>query len=405
MSIILSFAILLIGGYLSGEIADRLQLPKLIGMIIFGCVANVYLGWIDPQAIEIGKFLKNMALVIVLLIGGFGIKKEQIKKVGRPAVLLSAIPATLEGFTVALLAMKLLGFTFIQGGILGFIIAAVSPAVLVPAMVDLIQRRLGERKAIPQMLLTGASADDSIAIALFTTFIGLYFGHGSVGRNLINVPIAIVLGLGTGILMAILAGKIVRTVKSSKLKGIIVASLAISMRLVESHYHLAIFNSLIGVMAMGFVMTNYFEDVAAEIIAELKKAWIIGAIFLFTLVGTAINPKLAGDLFMTGLGIVSASLFVRSIGVLISLIGTNLNAKERMFCVIAYLPKATVQSAKAGIPLQMGVVGGEIIQALSIIAVLITAPIGAIGIKLSAHRFLEEYIEGELQAVPIKERV
>ncbi len=394
MNILYGFLILLIGGYIAGEIAGKLQLPKLIGMIIWGCIANVYLGIIDLKVIEIGRYLKSIALVIVLLIGGFGIKTAQIKKVGRPALLLSIVPATIEGFTVAFLAVKILGFTFIQGGILGFIIAAVSPAVLVPSMVDLIQRRLGEKKAIPQMLLTGASADDSIAIALFTTFIGLYFGSSSITRNLLNVPLSIVIGLLVGITFAIISGKISRLVNNSTFSALLISTLAIGMRIVEEHYHLSSFNSLIGVMAMGYVLTNYFEDIARDIISKLKKAWIIGAIFLFTLVGTAINPRLAEDLFMTGLIIVGISLFMRSLGVLISLIGTNLNAKERLFCVIAYLPKATVQSAKAGIPLQLGVAGGEIIQALSIIAVLITAPIGAIGIKLSAHRFLEEYQEG-----------
>lgn len=393
MEIVLSYVILIVGGFLAGEIADKVKLPKLIGMIIFGCVANVYMHWIDPRAIEMGKTLKNVALVIVLLIGGFGIKKEQIKKVGRPAILLSVIPASLEGFTIAFLAMKLLGFTFIQGGILGFIIAAVSPAVLVPAMVDLIHRRLGEDKAIPQMLLTGASADDSVAIALFTTFIGLYFGRGSIGRNLINIPISIGFGIVVGLVLAIILGEISKRMKSNILRVFIIVTVAISMRLVEEHYHLAVFNSLIAVMTMGYILTNYYYCMADGILKELKKMWIIGAILLFTLVGTAINPSLAGHLFMIGLGIISISLFIRSIGVLISLIGTNLTAKERIFCVIAYLPKATVQSAKAGIPLHMGVAGGEIIQALSIIAVLVTAPIGAIGIKLNAERCLAKYVE------------
>lgn len=395
MSVLSSFVILLVGGYIFGEIFGKLQLPKLIGMIVFGCLANVYLGWIDPAAIEIGKNLKSMALVIVLLIGGFGIKSEQIKKVGRPAVLLSAIPASLEGFTVAYIAMKLLGFSFVQGGILGFIIAAVSPAVLVPNMVDLINRRLGEKKAIPQMLLTGASADDSIAIAMFTSFLGIYFGSGNIGRNLLNIPLAIATGLAVGVAMGVIGGNISKHIRNDHMKAVVLAALAICMRMVEQHYHTAFFNSLIAVMTMGYVVTNYFAEEAKKIIHGLKKAWIIGSIYLFTLVGTAIDPRLAGDLFLTGLGIVSISLFVRSIGVLLSLIGTNLNWKERAFCVIAYLPKATVQSAKAGIPLQMGVAGGEIIQALSIIAVLITAPIGAIGIKLTAHRFLEPYVEAE----------
>lgn len=391
MLIIISFIILLVGGYIFGKIANKMFLPPLIGMIIFGMISYRYLNIIDPKAVEIGKVIKNMALVIVLLIGGLGIKTEQIKKVGRPAILLSCIPATMEGFLIAFLATKLFGLTFIQGGILGFIIAAVSPAVLVPAMVDLIYRRLGEKKAIPQMLLTGAAADDSIAIALFTAFMGLYFGESGLLNNLIKIPISIITGLLIGAILGYLTGELSRKVKNSIISGLIISSVAISMRLIEDYYHLTYFNSLLGVMAMGFVITNFYPDTAIHIIKTLKKMWSVGSIYLFTLVGVAINPSLVGSLFLTGTAIIFSSLIVRSIGVMISLIGTDLNYKERLFCVIAYLPKATVQSAKAGIPLSKGVAGGEIIQALAILSVLITAPIGAIGIKLSAPKFLEKF--------------
>ncbi len=393
MKILLSFLILYVGGLYSGKLVKKIHLPPLIGMIIFGCIANVYLKIIDPSAIEVGKYIKNIALVIVLLIGGLGIKLDQIKRVGRPAILLSVVPAFLEGMTIAFISMKVFGFTFIQGGILGFIIAAVSPAVLVPAMVDLISRRLGEKKAIPQMLLTGASADDSIAIALFTSFLSFYFGKGNIAGNLIKVPIAVVTGILVGIVMGFITGKISEKIKNKWIGTLIVATTAIFMRLVEEHFQLDTFNSLLGVMTLGFIIANYFPYILIDLTTNLKKLWSIGSIFLFTLVGGAINPTLIGSVFITGTLVIFTSLFVRSIGVLVSLIGTNLNSKERAFCVIAYLPKATVQSAKAGIPLQMGVAGGELIQALSILAVVITAPIGAIGIKLSADRFLEKHEE------------
>lgn len=400
MKILLSFLILYVGGLYSGKLIKKIHLPPLIGMIIFGCIANVYLEIIDLQAMEIGKYIKNIALVIVLLIGGLGIKLDQIKKVGRPAIMLSVIPAFLEGMTVAFISMKLFGFSFIQGGILGFIIAAVSPAVLVPAMVDLISRRMGEKKAIPQMLLTGASADDSIAIALFTSFLSFYFGKGDIAGNLIKVPIAVITGIGVGVLLGFITGKISQLIENKWIGSFIIAGTAISMRLVEEHFHLDTFNSLLGVMTLGFVIANYFQHILIDLTSNLKKAWGIGSIFLFTLVGGAINPSLIGSVFITGTLVIFTSLFVRSMGVLVSLIGTDLNNKERAFCVIAYLPKATVQSAKAGIPLQMGVAGGELIQALSILAVVITAPIGAIGIKLSADRFLEKH-EEELKELNI----
>lgn len=390
MKILLSFVILYIGGFYSGKLVKKIHLPPLMGMILFGCIANVYLKIIDPNAIEIGKYLKNIALVIVLLIGGLGIKVDQIRRVGRPAIFLSIIPAFMEGMTIAFVATKVFGLSFIQGGILGFIIAAVSPAVLVPAMVDLISRRVGEKKAIPQMLLTGASADDSIAIALFTSFLSLYFGSGNMVTNIIKVPIAAISGILIGTFLGFLCGKIADIINNKWISSVFIAVVAIGMRLTEEHFHLSTFNSLLGVMTLGFVITNYYKHLAFDLTADLRKMWGVGAIFLFTLVGAAINPSLIGSVFWVGTLVIFSSLIVRSIGVLISLIGTDLNPKERAFCVIAYLPKATVQSAKAGIPLQMGVADGALIQALSILAVVITAPIGAIGIKLTADRFLEK---------------
>ena len=391
LNILVSFLILFVGGVAVGKLVEKIYLPKLIGMIAFGCLANVYLKIIDPAALEFGGVLKNLALVVVLLIAGLGIRKKQIKKVGRPAVLLSLIPVSVEGLAVMFLSIKILGLPTIQAGILGFIIAAVSPAVLVPAMVDLIKRGLGEKKAIPQMLLTGASADDSVAIAMFTSFMGMYLGtSGGILKNLITIPISTVVGIAVGILVAIIAGEISKKIKSEIFQTILVGGAAVGMRIIETAYHLRYFNSLLGIMVIGYVITNYYEWLGNNIMDGLGKAWSVGAVFLFTLVGTAIDPSLVGNIFYIGSMIVFISLIVRSMGVLIALIGTDLNRKERLFCVIAYLPKATVQSAKAGIPLQMGVVGGELIQAMAILSVIITAPIGAIGIRLSADKLLEK---------------
>jgi len=388
-NILISFLILFVGGIITGKLIEKLYLPKLMGMIAFGCLANVYLKIIDPLALEFGGILKNLALVIVLLIAGLGIKKEQIKKVGRPAILLSLIPVSIEGLMVMFLSMRILKLPMIQAGILGFIIAAVSPAILVPAMVDLIKKGLGKKKAIPQMLLTGASADDSVAIAMFTSFMGMYLGTSSgIIKNLIAIPISTIIGIIVGTLIAIIVGEVSKKIKSKFFQTVLVGGMAIGIRIIETSYHLKYFNSLLGIMVIGYVITNYYQWLGNNIMDGLGKAWSVGSIFLFTLVGTAIDPSLIGNIFYVGTIIIFISLVVRSIGVLIALIGTNLNIKERIFCVIAYLPKATVQSAKAGIPIQMGVVGGELIQAMAILSVIITAPIGAIGIKLSADKLL-----------------
>ena len=389
LNILVSFLILFVGGIIMGKLIEKLYLPKLMGMIAFGCLANVYLKIIDPLALEFGGILKNLALVIVLLIAGLGIKKEQIKKVGRPAILLSLIPVSIEGLMVMFLSMRILKLPMIQAGILGFIIAAVSPAILVPAMVDLIKKGLGKKKAIPQMLLTGASADDSVAIAMFTSFMGMYLGTSSgIIKNLIAIPISTIIGIIVGTLIAIIVGEVSKKIKSKFFQTVLVGGMAIGIRIIETSYHLKYFNSLLGIMVIGYVITNYYQWLGNNIMDGLGKVWSVGSIFLFTLVGTAIDPSLIGNIFYVGTIIIFISLVVRSIGVLIALIGTNLNIKERIFCVIAYLPKATVQSAKAGIPIQMGVVGGELIQAMAILSVIITAPIGAIGIKLSADKLL-----------------
>ena len=388
--VLLSLIIIGILANYSGKLVEYIKLPSLIGMMIFGMIIGPAFLNVVPQAtLKIAPVIKDIALVAVLFIGGLGISLAQMKQIGRPAILLSAVPATLEGFTIALMSMLLLKFSFVQGAILGFIIAAVSPAVLIPSMIDLINRRVGQDKAIPQMLLVGASADDTIAITLFTTFLGIYFNTGSISTQLLMIPVTLVLSIGVGYLVFKLTRGIIEHVSNDYLKVMIAFGLCLAMRAVEKYGHVEIFNSLLTVMVFGFFIRNYIVDSSKIILDKMNLIWKTGKLYLFAFVGMAINPTLVGEFFLIGVGILGCSLFVRSIGVLISLIGTNLSLKERIFCVIAYLPKATVQSAKAAIPMQMGVVGGEIMQAIAILSVLITAPIGAIGIKLTSDKLLK----------------
>ena len=388
--VLLSLIIIGILANYSGKLVEYIKLPSLIGMMIFGMIIGPAFLNVVPQAtLKIAPVIKDIALVAVLFIGGLGISLAQMKQIGRPAILLSAVPATLEGFTIALMSMLLLKFSFVQGAILGFIIAAVSPAVLIPSMIDLINRRVGQDKAIPQMLLVGASADDTIAITLFTTFLGIYFNTGSISTQLLMIPVTLVLSIGVGYLVFKLTRGIIEHVSNDYLKVMIAFGLCLAMRAVEKYGHVEIFNSLLTVMVFGFFIRNYIVDSSKIILDKMNLIWKTGKLYLFAFVGMAINPTLVGEFFLIGVGILSCSLFFRSIGVLISLIGTNLSLKERIFCVIAYLPKATVQSAKAAIPMQMGVVGGEIMQAIAILSVLITAPIGAIGIKLTSDKLLK----------------
>lgn len=395
--IIVLISLLIIGilAHYSGKLIEYIKLPSLIGMMLIGMlIGPSFLNLVPDATLTIAPTLKDIALVTVLFIGGLGISVVQMKQIGRPAILLSAIPATLEGFTIALMAMLFLKFSFIQGAILGFIIAAVSPAVLIPSMIDLINRKVGQDKAIPQMLLVGASADDTIAITLFTTFLGIYMqttsGEAiSIPMQLLMIPLTIIISVAVGFIVYKLSKPIIEKISSSIGKVIVAFGLCLLMRAIEKYFHLEIFNSLLTVMIYGFFIRNYVVDSSQMILNQMNRIWKTGKLYLFAFVGMAINPTLVGEFFLIGCGILAISLSVRSIGVLISLIGTNLSFKERIFCVIAYLPKATVQSAKAAIPMQMGVAGGEIMQAIAILSVLITAPIGAIGIKLTSDRLLQ----------------
>lgn len=395
--IIVLISLLIIGilAHYSGKLIEYIKLPSLIGMMLIGMlIGPSFLNLVPDATLTIAPTLKDIALVTVLFIGGLGISVAQMKQIGRPAILLSAIPATLEGFTIALMAMLFLKFSFIQGAILGFIIAAVSPAVLIPSMIDLINRKVGQDKAIPQMLLVGASADDTIAITLFTTFLGIYMqttsGEAiSVPMQLLMIPLTIIISVAAGFIVYKLSKPIIEKISSSIGKVIVAFGLCLLMRAIEKYFHLEIFNSLLTVMLYGFFIRNYVVDSSQMILNQMNRIWKTGKLYLFAFVGMAINPTLVGEFFLIGCGILAISLSVRSIGVLISLIGTNLSFKERIFCVIAYLPKATVQSAKAAIPMQMGVAGGEIMQAIAILSVLITAPIGAIGIKLTSDCLLQ----------------
>lgn len=403
---VLLFSLLLIGitANYSGVLAEKIKLPGLIGMMIMGMLIGPSFFNLVPQVtLDISSTLKDIALVTVLFIGGLGISVSQIKDIGRSAILLSIIPATLEGFTVAFLAMIFLDFTFIQGAILGFIIAAVSPAVLIPSMVSLINRKVGQDKAIPQMLLVGASADDTIAITLFTTFLGIYMQSNnsesiSIASHIISIPVTIILSIIVGVIAFKITKIYIENAENKYIKVSIAFLICIGMRFIEKDLHLEIFNSLLTIMVYGFLIRNYTINSSKVILDNMNSIWKIGKLYLFTFVGMAINPVLVGEYLFIGIVILTCSLFIRSIGVLLALVGTNLNIKERLFCVVAYLPKATVQSAKAAIPLQMGVAGGEIMQAIAILSVLITAPIGAIGINLTSDKLLstKEYTSEEM---------
>lgn len=389
-----SLGLIILLGLVVSKLFEKYKIPGLVGLLILGIVIGPYvMNLLHPNILKISGDLRKVSLIIILLRAGLGINKEDLKKVGAPALKMSCIPGLIEGFFIAFASVKLLNFSFIQGGILGFIIAAVSPAVVVPSMLNLIEKGVGTDKRIPTLILAGASIDDVFAITIFTAFLGLYSGINiNIGMELLNIPISIFLGVLCGIVLGFI---LVKLFKRSNIidtrKGLLILSTSILLteleNILKSKIEIA---SLLGVMTMGFVIAEKIPKVGRKMSVTFNRIWIFAEILLFVLVGAEVNIYVAINAGKIGAIILFIGLLGRSIGVMISLLGTNLNWKERMFCVISYMPKATVQAAIGGIPLSLGVQSGDIILAMAVLSILITAPLGAIGINFSAEKLLEE---------------
>lgn len=388
-----SFALITLLGLLSGRLFKKIKLPGLLGMIIVGVLIGPYgFGLLSDEIMIASGDLRKIALIVILLRAGLGIKKEDIQMVGKPAIKLSFIPGLLEGFTVAFLSMQLFNFTFIQGGILGFIIAAVSPAVIVPAMLDLMDRGIGKEKNIPTLILAGASIDDVFAITIFSAFLGMYGGGNiNIGTKILSIPLSIILGIIAGAIIGwVLIQIFNKYAIGNTQKMLFVLSSAILLTtfetIIESRIEIA---GLLGVMAIGFIIFEKMPKVGKELSASFNQVWIFAEVLLFVLVGAQVNIALALDAGVQGILLITIGLLARSLGVVLSLLGTELNRKERLFSVIAYLPKATVQAAIGGIPLAMGVESGDLILSLAVLSIVLTAPLGAIAIKATGDRLLD----------------
>ncbi|AOT71680.1 potassium transporter [Geosporobacter ferrireducens] len=388
----LSLGIIVLLGLIFNKVFEELKLPGLLGMLILGMLIGPYgLNFISEEILNISSELRKIALIVILLRAGLGIKKETLNKVGIPAMKMSCIPGLIEGFTILFTASYLLGITRIEAGILGFVIAAVSPAVIVPSMLSLIQRRVGEQKGIPTLILAGASIDDVFAITLFSTFLGLYGSHNiSVLRQVLDIPISIVLGIILGVVVGM---SIVVTFQNFRIrdtkKVLILLGTAIVFTSIEDKLKEVIpIASLLGIMTIGFMILEKYPKVANRLAIKFNKIWVFAELLLFVLVGAQVNIYVALNSGLIGILIIVIGLLGRSAGVLISLARTNLNWKERFFCVFAYIPKATVQAAIGAVPLAAGIPSGEIILAISVLSIIITAPLGAIAIKMTGEKWL-----------------
>lgn len=388
-----SVAIILLLGLLSSKMFKKIKLPGLLGMLILGILIGPYvLNLIDPAILNISGDLRAIALIIILLRAGFGIHMETLRKVGSSAVKMSFIPDIIEGLTVMFVAHYLLGIPILEAGMLGFIIAAVSPAVIVPQMLSFIKRRMGTKKGIPLIILTGASVDDVVSITIFSIFLGIYGGQQvNYLMTVASIPIQFALGILFGLIIAIILVYLFKhfNIRNTEKTLIILASAILLKNLEDALSSIIPIAALVGVMVIGFVILERMPELGAQISDKLDKIWIFAEILLFVLVGAQVNIYLAASFALIGITIITVGLIARSAGVYVSLIGSNLNLNEKIFCIIAYMPKATVQAAIGGIPLAMGVTSGELILAIAVIAILFTAPLGAFGVSIYGERVLE----------------
>ena len=399
---LLSLAIIFLVGLSSAAIFERIGLPRIIGMLGIGIAVSPYvLDLIDPSVLGISSELRQIALIIILVKAGLSLNLSDLKKVGRPAVLLSFLPACCEIVGYVLMAPLLLGLNHIEAAVMGAVLSAVSPAVVVPRMVKFIEDKVGTEKSIPQMILAGASCDDIFVIVLFSTFVTMAQGGSAKATDFLNIPISIALGVllgaAVGLLIFFLFEKsyqLEHKIRNST-KVIIMLGTAFLLMSVESiaKPYIAV-SGLLAVVAMACVIKQKTDkSVSVRLSEKFGKLWIGAEVVLFVLVGAAVDVRYTLTAGASALAMIFIALAFRAVGVCICLIGTELNEKERLFCVIAYLPKATVQAAIGSVPLSLGLPCGKIVLSVAVLAILITAPLGASGIDRT-HKAL---IGGEKQ--------
>ncbi|MCM1101205.1 MAG: cation:proton antiporter [Clostridium sp.] len=396
-----SLALIFLVGLAMAAICQKIKLPRIIGMLVTGIVLGPYaLNLLDISILGISADLRQMALVIILIKAGLSLNISDLKKVGRPAVLMSFLPAVFEILAFVLFAPSVLGITLIDAAIMGAVLGAVSPAVVVPRMVQLMENKYGTGKGIPQLILAGASLDDVFVIVLFSTFVGMAQGNSVNIMDFINIPGSIVLGILTGAVAGFFLSAFFETKYAHKhyirnsVKVIIVLGMSFMLIALEEWLKDVVpVSGLLAVMSMACMLQlKSVVSVSARLSEKFGKLWIAAEVILFVLVGAAVDIRYTLEAgFGAALLIVIALLF-RSAGVFLCLTGTKLNLKEKIFCVIAYLPKATVQAAIGSVPLSLGLPCGNMVLSVAVLSILITAPLGALGMDMTYRRLLEKEI-------------
>ena len=391
-----SLALMVLCGLVLSGTMQKLKLPGLVGMLLTGIVLGPYvLNLIAPELLNISADLREIALIVILTRAGLALDINDLKKVGRPAILMCFIPATFEIVATTIFAPMFFSISHIEAAIMGTVLGAVSPAVIVPKMLKLMDKGYGKSKSIPQLIMAGASVDDIYVIVLFTSFMGMYSGSGFDVGNLIKIPIAIVVGLLTGILLGLMFVKLFKKIHMRDTAKILIL-LSTSFLLVTLETAIKAYvpmSGLLAVMALSGTILKQYDILAKRLSGKFSKIWVAAELMLFVLVGATVDISYVAKAGIAVVALIFIALAIRICGVFVCLVKTKLSIKERLFCAIAYLPKATVQAAIGGLPLTAGVAAGNIILTAAVLAILITAPLGAIGIDASYQKLL---VSGEV---------
>ena len=390
---LLSIAVILLTGLLLGGLFSKIKLPSLLGMIIVGIVLGPHaLNLIDESILNISADLRQIALVIILTRAGLSLDISDLKRVGRPAILMCFVPACVEIIGTVLLAPLLLGISTLEAAVMGSVLAAVSPAVIVPRMIRLMEEGYGVDKSIPQLILAGASVDDVFVIVIFTAFTSLASTGELSPVSILQIPVSIVLGIVAGVIVGMVLVKFFRTFHMRDSVKLLII-LSFSFLLIELQNQLegiVPFSGLLAIMSLGIVIKRKYDILAKRLSGKYNKLWVAAEIFLFVLVGATVDLKYAAVAGVSAVLLVMGALVFRMMGVALCLIKTDLSRKERLFCMVAYVPKATVQAAIGAIPLTMGLSCGQIVLTIAVLSILITAPFGAICIDNLYKKLLEK---------------
>lgn len=389
-----SLAVIIVAGLGADYLFRKLKLPGILGMLLVGILTGPQVfHLLKPPMLEVSADFRKLALIVILLRAGFELRREAVNRGARPALLMATIPVLFETAGVILAAHAWLHLEWLPAAILGIILAAVSPAMVVPAMIDFIERGKGKKKNIPTMVLASASINNVLVIVIFTILAGFYGGRQiNLAWQLAGIPVSIILGILLGLVPGFLLHQLfLKFDLSSTQRTLLILGVALILNQAEDLLkNIVPIASLLGVMAIGFIILEKEEAVARIISQNLKRIWVFAEMLLFVLIGAQVNIKVTLDAGLVGLAVIAGGLLCRSLGTYLAVSGAGLKVREKAFCVVSNLPKATVQAAVGAIPLELGVPGGALILAVSVLAIIVTTPLGAVAIEQVGERVLDE---------------